>query len=161
MRRFVIVLFLAFLVVFDLTSKYFFHGAFQEIFMQCYDANCIHTYYPLISDWFGIQPSHNTGIAFSLPITGIPLQILTLVFLIWLIWYYFYEEYPKQSRLLDIWYSLIIAWALSHTYERIFVGYVFDFISVKYFAIMNFADIFISIWASLIFLFYVLTRKHR
>lgn len=149
------------LVFLDLISKYFFHGIFQEIFLQCYDANCTDTYYPIFSNWLGILPAHNTGIAFSFPITWLPLQIATLVIMGVIIYYYIHEEYPKQSRLLDIGYILIIAGALSHAYERIFIWHVIDFIFLKYFAIFNFADIFISVWAFLIILFYVLTRKHR
>ena len=51
---------------------------------------------------------------------------------------------------------LIFSGAISHAYERIFHGQVVDFIAVKYFAILNFADIFISIGAFLIFCAYVI-----
>ena len=116
----------------------------------------------LWSDILSIEPSHNEGIAFSLPITGLPLQILTILLIFGLVYFYITEEYPKSSRLLDAAYTLIFAWALSHGYERIFVWHVVDFISVRYFAILNFADIFISIGAFLIVLSYVYHRReHR
>jgi lipoprotein signal peptidase len=57
---------------------------------------------------------------------------------------YIREEYPKNSRLLDTAYVAIFSGALSHAYERIFIGHVVDFIAVKYFAILNLADILIS-----------------
>jgi signal peptidase II len=108
----------------------------------------------LFGDWIGLRLSYNPGIAFSLPITGLPLQIITIGLVLALLGYYFHTEYPKKSKLLDAGYILIIAGALSHAYERIAVGYVIDFISVKYFAILNFADIFISIGALLLFVVY-------
>jgi signal peptidase II len=68
-----------------------------------------------------------------------------MLIIVGLLFYYTRYEYPKNSRYIDIAYGFIFSGALSHTYERIFVGYVVDFISVKYFAILNFADIFISV----------------
>ena len=106
-----------------------------------------------------LQLSYNSGIAFWLPITGLPLQIITIVLICGLVWYYFVTEYPKRSRLLDAGYTLIIAGALSHAYERIFVGHVIDFIAIKYFAILNFADIFISIGVCLLFIAYYVHKR--
>lgn len=108
----------------------------------------------LFGEWVRLDLSYNPWVAFSLPITGLPLQIITIILVSWLIWYYSHVEYPKKSTLLDSWYVLIIAGALSHAYERIFIWYVVDFISVQYFAILNFADIFISIGALLLFVGY-------
>lgn len=150
MRRIaIIIISLLGLISFDFFSKQYFESILQSSDIY------------LLWEFFKLHLSYNTGIAFSLPITWLPLQIITIILVIWLIIYYFREEYPKKSYLLDAWYTLVIAWALSHAYERIFVGHVVDFIAVKYFAIMNFADIFISIWAFLIILSYVFPRKHR
>lgn len=113
----------------------------------------------LLGDWIGLQLSYNTGVAFSLPIRGIVLQILTVLLIAGIVYQYIHEEYSKKSKLLDAWYVLILAWALSHAYERIFVGHVVDFIAVKYFAILNFADIFISIGAACIVCYYIFYGK--
>ena len=111
-------------------------------------------------EWLGLHLSYNSWVAFSLPIRGIVLQILT-VLLIWgIIYQYIHEEYAKKSKLLDAGYTLILAWALSHAYERIFVGHVVDFIAVKYFAILNFADIFISVGAFLLIVYYISYGKY-
>ena len=110
-------------------------------------------------EFLRLQLSYNSGIAFWLPITGLPLQIITIVLIIALLGYYFHTEYPKRSTLLDAGYTLIIAGALSHAYERIFVGHVIDFIAVQYFAILNFADIFISIGAALLFIAYYVRKQ--
>lgn len=143
-------------------------GYFPEV--ECDKDDTLSTYQSIIhqdgvsvlGDWLKVRLSYNSGIAFSLPITWLPLQILTLLTLLWIIIYYIREEYMKNSRLLDTGYILILAWALSHAYERIFIGHVVDFIAVKYFAILNFADIFISIGAFLVIYYYgVYERKMK
>ncbi len=148
MRRIVIILIsIIGLVSIDFLSKQYIQNLFS---------NWAHEYFPILGEYLGASLSYNSGIAFSFPITGIPLQIITVLLVIGIIYYYFHIEYPKNSLFLDIWYSLILAWAISHAYERIFVGHVIDFISVKYFAILNFADIFITIGACFIlFVYYV------
>ena len=124
----------------------------------------LEAYVPLLWEFLGIQRAYNIGIAFSLPLHGIPLQILTIL-LIWAILYvYIKDEYKKKSWILDIAYVAILAWALSHAYERIFIWHVVDYIFVKYFAILNFADIFISVGVLILaihYLFHEYTRKFR
>ena len=126
----------------DVTSKYL-----AEQFLSS-------NFLPLLGDLIWLKLSYNMWVAFSLPIHDLPLQILTIVLIGGLIFHYFSAEYKKKSSLLDTGYALILAWALSHAYERIFVWHVTDFIAIKYFAILNFADIFISCWALLILFFY-------
>jgi signal peptidase II len=115
----------------------------------------------LFGDWIGLRLSYNSGVAFSLPIRGLFLQMLTVVLIGGIIYHYIREEYERKSKLLDAGYALILAGAISHAYERIFEGHVIDFIAVKYFAILNFADIFISIGAFLIIIFYVRYQPPR
>lgn len=114
----------------------------------------------LFGDWIGLQLSYNSWVAFSLPIRGITLQVLTILLIGGIIYQYIRDEYTKRSKLIDTGYTLILAWALSHAYERIFVGHVVDFIAVKYFAILNFADIFISIGAFSIIMYYFFYGKY-
>ena len=151
------------LISLDYFSKLLFEsGIYQWMIREChieYLSDCWWKYYPVFGQYFGFQLAHNTGIAFWLPITGLPLQILTIVLICWLIWHYSRIEYSKKSNLLDAGYTLIIAGALSHAYERIFVGHVIDFIAIKYFAILNFADIFISIGACLLFIAYYVHKR--
>lgn len=59
-------------------------------------------YIPLIGEYLGLQLSYNPGIAFSLPITGLPLQIITILLVSGLIVYYIKDEYPKNIHLIDI-----------------------------------------------------------
>jgi len=96
----------------------------------------------------------NTGIAFSIAITGIVLKIITLVLIFGIFWYYWKEEKGKKSFILDISYSFIFAGALWNAWERIFRWYVTDFISLEYFAVFNLADSYITLWACWILYYY-------
>jgi len=116
-------------------------------------------YVPLLGQYIGFELSYNPWIAFSLPLKGILLQIVTILVIVSIMWYYIKYEFQKSIFLLDFGYICIFSWALSHAYERIFIGYVIDFISVKYFAILNFADIFITIGACLLFFVYYVRKQ--
>ena len=129
------------------TGQDFYESVFKDI------------YQPILGAYVGVRLSYNTGVAFSFPLHGILLQWTTILLILAILYQYIRVEYLKNSNILDVGYMLIIAWALSHAYERIFVGHVVDFIAVKYFAILNFADIFISVWVFLILLAYVWFRK--
>lgn len=149
MRKYAIATSMLILIAFDMLSKYYF-----ERLLSYYESISI------LSDFITLKLSYNNGIAFSLPINGISLKIITLLILWWIGVFYVSEEYPKKSRLLDIGYSLVLAWAISHAYERVFVGHVVDFIAVKYFAILNFADIFISVGAFFLIIAYGISSRH-
>jgi len=103
--------------------------------------------YILIKDIFSFVYVQNPGIAFSIPLTWIFLKVLTVILIFGIIFYYFYEERQKSSKLVDISFAMIIAWALWNAYERLLNGYVTDFIAVEYFAIFNLADSYITLGA--------------
>lgn len=105
---------------------------------------------PLLWDYFYLESVHNSGVAFSFPIQWLVLQILTILLIIGIVYYFLRHEEYKENTFVKIAYGSIIGSAISHAYERIFIGHVVDFIWVKYFAIFNFADIFITI--SVVFL---------
>ncbi len=108
----------------------------------------------LIGDFLTLSFVKNTGIAFSLPIEGLVLKILTVVLIVVIIWYYRHSEVYKNLFVTRLAYVFILSGAISNGYERVFIGSVTDFIGVKYFAIFNFADIFISIGAFMLFIIY-------
>ena len=112
--------------------------------------------YPIyIIPWIlSLEYAQNTGIAFSIPITGIFLKILTVVLIFGIFLYYWREERPKNSRILDMSFALIFAGALWNAWERIFRWYVTDFISVEHFAIFNLADSYITLGAIWILWYY-------
>lgn len=147
MRYFLSILWIILLIILDAITKFW-----AETYLGGQSI-------PLIWDILSLEYAQNTGIAFSLPLSGLLLKVLTLILIFGIIWYYFTQERLKQSKILNISYLLIIAWALGNAWERIFREYVTDFISVKYFAIFNLADSYIFLWACGIFYFYFLREK--
>lgn len=125
------------LLLADIVSKYF---------AEQYLGNPI----PLLWDFLSLHLIHNSGIAFSIGIPSIILKILTLVLIFGILYYYFFSGKEKRTFLKDIAVSFILAWAIGNGIERVFQGYVVDFISLKYFSVFNLADTWISIWAFLI-----------
>jgi len=88
---------------------------------------------------------HNTGIAFSLPIEGIILKALTIILIIIIGVYFLKYEKLRDNIYTQVAYTLILSGAIGNGIERVYFGAVTDFIAIKYFAILNFADIFISV----------------
>jgi len=114
--------------------------------------------YQIIPWLFSLHYVENPGIAFSIPLTGIVLKVLTVILISGIIWYYFHEERKKSSKLIDISFAFILAWALWNAWERLYKWYVIDFIDLEFFAIFNLADSYITLWAMGIILYYI---KHR
>lgn len=133
---------------------------FIDLFTKFMAKNNLLVQKNLVGDFLYFKYVENLGIAFSVPITGIVLKILTIL-LIWVIfWYYYTEEKTKKSFLVDISFVFLLWWALGNAYERVFYGKVVDFIGVKYFSVFNFADIFITVWVWLyIFTILFLNKK--
>jgi len=122
---------------------------FIDLFTKFIAKNYLLVQKNLISDFLYLKYVENIWIAFSIPITGITLKILTIV-IIWIIfWYYYTEERKKNSKLIDLSFMLVLWGWISNGIERIFEWKVIDFIAVKYFSVFNFADIFITIWVIL------------
>lgn len=127
------VFFTTLLVLFDQWSKYFFTDVLGNNTMR------------LVGDYVVLRLMHNTGIAFSLPIEGLVLKALTIVLIIIIGVYFLRYEKLRDNISVRIAYILILSGAISNGIERVFIGSVTDFIAVKYFAIFNFADIFITV----------------
>lgn len=107
-------------------------------------------------DLFFLNYIENDWIAFSINVPF--LKILTIILIIWIFYYYFTEEKIKKLKLVDISFWLILAWAIWNWIERIINWFVIDFIWIKYFAVFNLADSFITIWA-IVYLFSILKNK--
>lgn len=115
----------------------------------------------LVGDFLYLKYVENIWIAFSIPITGIVLKILTVVIILIIFWYYFTEEKQKKSKIIDSSFIFILAWALWNWYERIFNWKVIDFIWVKYFSVFNLADVFLTVWVILYLVNYIFLKKEN
>ena len=108
----------------------------------------------VINNFFRVTYSHNDGSAFGM-FGGkmIFIVIVSVLVLAYLLFELFYHK--KRNLLVDISISLIIGGLLGNLVDRIYFGYVRDFLDFKIFnydfAIFNLADTFIVIGA-LIFL---------
>lgn len=111
----------------------------------------------IFSDLFFLKYFENTWVAFSIEIPG--LKYLTIVLIGAVFYYYFLErKNTKHLKLLDLSFWLILAWAIWNWYERVLNSKVIDFLWVKYFAIFNLADVFISLGA-MIYLYVLFKNK--
>lgn len=115
----------------------------------------LHKDMPIFLDYVKLKLIYNDWIAFSIPLKWLILKIITLSVIILISYYYFQFEKRKKDKLLDLWYALILWWAIGNWFDRLFYWSVLDIISVKYFAIFNFADIFINIWVIIILFYYL------
>lgn len=107
----------------------------------------------IISNFFSLVPTKNTGAAFSIfsdaNIFLIIVSVLILVYLLYLL-----NKQIKFNKLNIISYGLLIGGLLGNLYDRIIYKYVRDFFSFKIFnydfAIFNVADIAICLGAILL-----------
>lgn len=103
---------------------------------------------PIIKGIFHITLVHNRGAAFGILKNQIPLFIITSLFAIILI--YFNLKENKQSKSYSIVLSLILAGALGNLIDRLFFGYVIDFLDFRIWPVFNVADSAITIGAILL-----------
>lgn len=80
--------------------------------------------------------------------------ILTLVVVAYLL-YYFIRNINTNPKMLNLALSLIISGALGNFYDRLFHGYVVDFIEFSFinFPVFNIADILVSLGSILLVVF--------
>ncbi|MCF7866290.1 signal peptidase II [Candidatus Woesearchaeota archaeon] len=82
----------------------------------------------------------NTGVSFGMLQGSNTIIILISIIFLGLL-YYYRKEFEKN----EIFAILIITGILGNLIDRIFIGYVIDFINLKWWPVFNFADAFIFI----------------
>ena len=103
---------------------------------------------PVIKGIFLITLIHNRGAAFGILKNQISLFILTAIFAIVLIYLNLKENRHKKFYSISL--SLILAGALGNLVDRIFLGYVIDFLDFRIWPVFNVADSAITIGAILL-----------
>ena len=113
----------------------------------------------VLGDIFKLSLAKNTGIAFSLPLSGPILNGFILLIISFLIYYYSKEiKQKKDKHLLPL--TFIIVGAIMNFIDRIRFAYVIDYFNLKWFTVFNIADCMIVFGAS--FLVYKqMTEKRR
>lgn len=103
---------------------------------------------PLIKGIFHLTLIHNRGAAFGILRNQVPLFIFTSILAIILI--YFNLKKNKHRKAYSIALSLILGGALGNLIDRLFFGYVIDFIDLRIWPVFNIADSAITIAAVLL-----------
>jgi len=125
-----------------------------DIFSKIWVEKYLHSKITIIWNLFFLEKVYNTGIAFSFPIPQIILKTLTLTLIFWIILYYFYERKWKKFSFYDLGFALVLWWAIWNSTWRFLNWKVLDFLWVQYFSVFNLADIWITLWAIVLILFY-------
>ena len=103
----------------------------------------------------------NTGAAFSSFQHMTTLLIIVSIIAILAITYELIKNYKKYSLLLFLYSSILIAGIFCNTLERITLGYVQDFINLKFitFPVFNISDILINLGV-LAIMYLIITKKY-
>ncbi len=100
---------------------------------------------PVIKGVFHLTLIHNRGAAFGIFKNQVPLFIFTSIFAIILI--YFNLKDRKLNKIYSVSLSLILAGAFGNLIDRIFFGFVIDFLDFRIWPVFNIADSAITIGA--------------
>jgi signal peptidase II len=111
----------------------------------------------IIGDVLQLNLAKNYYIAFSLPLTGIILNILIVFIIVFLIYFWLTLIKKNQINVASLLTFLILG-AISNMLDRFKYGYVIDYFDLKWFTVFNVADMMIVI--SLVFLIYR-TQKNK
>ena len=105
----------------------------------------------------------NRGAAFGiLQDKRILFVILTIAIVLYLL-YYFITNLKSNPLILNIAFSLIISGALGNFYDRLFQGYVVDFIEFAFvdFPVFNIADILVTVGCGLLIIYILFHGEKR
>lgn len=116
--------------------------------------------FPLIKNWLNFHYVPNPYIAFSLPLSGIVLNIIITGFILLLLSYIIYLILNKNSsKALILPLTFILFGAISNLLDRFLYGPVIDYFDLRYFTVFNIADAMISGGVLIILLIYAFPRK--
>lgn len=105
---------------------------------------------------FSLTPNYN--IAFSLPLSGIWLNILILFIIAAIIAHLLFNRKHLPSVEIIPFLGIIIG-ALSNFIDRLKYGYVVDYLDLKWFTVFNLADVLISISTIILIIYLFKTKK--
>ena len=104
---------------------------------------------PVIKNIFHITVVFNTGAAFGVLQEKTNFIIyITVIFILWL--FIFLRKEKQVTLRFAICYGLIFGGALSNLYDRIFLGYVVDYIDLRVWPVFNLSDTCITIGIGLL-----------
>lgn len=117
----------------------------------------------IIHNFFYITYTHNFGAAWSILEDKRILLLIITVFVLYLINKFMNKS--ELSKLENISYGMIIGGALGNLFDRIFFGFVFDFIDFRIFGynypVFNLADTFIVIGVIIMIIMMIRKEYHE
>jgi len=120
--------------------------------------------FTLIPKVLSIQPIRNYGAAFGiLQNARIFLIIITFILLVIGIIFYIKFKQGKKSKFYNIGCGFVLAGALGNLFDRLFLGYVRDFISFDFinFPVLNLADAFLNVGMVLLAIYFIFMLKGK
>ena len=113
---------------------------------------------PIIGNIFSLEYIHNEGAAWSI-LNGrvgllLIITVLVTVVIAWLL-----HKTPKEQKFMRFSYALLIAGALGNIIDRLYYGYVIDFLSFPNFPIFNIADCCVTVGIALIVILTIMDMK--
>lgn len=104
-----------------------------------------------ITEFARIVHWQNTGAAFGMfQSLGSVFMILSMIVSVAIV--YYYPQVPRQDKLIRLAMALLLGGAVGNLVDRLYQGYVTDFISVGEFPVFNIADASISLGVVVLFL---------
>lgn len=88
----------------------------------------------------------NYNIAFSLPLSGSVLNYLVAVIILYFVFSFIFLLFKKEYSTALFFLAIIIG-ATSNLCDRLYYGYVIDYLELKYFTVFNLADAMIVLGA--------------
>lgn len=110
-----------------------------------------------ITNFLKVSYVENTGAAFGI-LKGFNLLFIAVAFLVIFLIFKYYKEIKKEKAYVHLAVSFLLGGVLGNLIDRIFLGYVRDFIDFSFWPTFNIADTFSTI-AVILLSFYILTKK--
>ena len=98
----------------------------------------------IFGDLLKLKLAYNTGLAFSLPVNRYLVVTVSIVILFFMIWF-LVKEIKSKNYWRQFFWLLAIGGAVSNFYDRLVLGKVIDYLSVKYYSVLNLADVMICL----------------
>lgn len=113
----------------------------------------------IINSFIALRYEENSGIAFSIFLIQPWLSILNIIVLILVILFGFYSlDNSKKTAWLSL--SCVLGGGLGNLIDRLFRGYVIDYLAIGWWPVFNLADVFLSLGIFLIAVFYGRIKKN-
>lgn len=121
-------------------------------------SNLAHSSVTLLGGAVLLELTRNTGAAFStFPGGGLAFTIIALLVSVGIV--LFYRRATERSGLLAVALGLVLGGAVGNLFDRVRLGYVVDFIDLRWWPVFNLADSAIVIGVGLILLHSILPER--